>query len=298
MEEKKKKQSNGGPSEPLSNVQIKITEKEIAAVFERYKEAIIFSSAIFIEKSNNSLNDVSLQDRKENILQIYHSSRILFKLLLENGNLEIEEANKGFSLVVSSVLRTKANFIQHKSISRTLSNIYQVGKKNEKIEKIYSFFLLFFFQKEPCIEETTLATKHLKEFRNRLSHILSLYPDHPILVLLLKIIDKVIDLPVSSPLMKVLNGIEFLIKKAQEWQSYASKEVSIQTHLDTLWSIVIRWRRIELDTWSFLLEERSKVFHFAAIKEVKKKKNFFFKLNLFLGSFPLTHSGGSVFIQY
>lgn len=118
-------------------------------------------------------------------------------------------------------------------------------------------------------------------------------PEHPILNLLIKIIDRIISLPTSTPLMKVLHGIELLIKKANEWQSYASKEASIQGQLDSLWGIVIRWRRIEIDCWSHLLEECSISFHETAIKDVI--------LYVFRNCYSLfffTASGGLDYIQF
>lgn len=50
----------------------------------------------------------------------------------------------------------------------------------------------------------------------------------------------------STPLMKVLTSLEFLLSKLDEWEkTYASKRLnSVQENIDAIKSLVIRYRKI------------------------------------------------------
>ena len=53
--------------------------------------------------------------------------------------------------------------------------------------------------------------------------------------------------------MRLVNGLEVLLTKAQEWEEYAAKYVSLAERLSVLSKLVLRWRRLELRSWSGLL---------------------------------------------
>lgn len=71
----------------------------------------------------------------------------------------------------------------------------------------------------------------LKQFITRLEELILEWPEHAVLVQIMQICHRILSFPVTSPLMKVLSGLEMLLKKAQEWESYASKKVSVQGDL-------------------------------------------------------------------
>ena len=68
-------------------------------------------------------------------------------------------------------------------------------------------------------------------------------------------------LSVNVPVMKVLTGLEYILKKAQvhscllvagecvllqDWEAYASSKVSLAVHLTEITNLVIEWRKKEL----------------------------------------------------
>ena len=48
--------------------------------------------------------------------------------------------------------------------------------------------------------------------------------------------------------MKVVQGLELLLQKSEEWESYAARHVSIRPQLQQLSLLIARWRKIEVCT--------------------------------------------------
>jgi midasin len=46
--------------------------------------------------------------------------------------------------------------------------------------------------------------------------------------------------------MKILSGLEYVLKKAQDWEAYASSGVSLYGQLEALSQLILDWRRLEL----------------------------------------------------
>ena len=88
----------------------------------------------------------------------------------------------------------------------------------------------------------------------------------------MKSCDKVLSLSVMDPLMKILSGLEYILRKAQvmmmlqlrcacvhicrfrrhsllciqDWEAYAASQVSLCTQLEALTQLILDWRRMEL----------------------------------------------------
>lgn len=61
----------------------------------------------------------------------------------------------------------------------------------------------------------------------------------------------------TTPLMKMLTGMELLLEKLDEWQSYASKKLnSCHDEINTLKQLIIRYRKIQILSWRNLLNHR------------------------------------------
>lgn len=66
-------------------------------------------------------------------------------------------------------------------------------------------------------------------------------------------------------------NILFKVFKIQESNHFFFLLTIALENLDLLTNIIIRWRRLELDSWQQLLEEKFHTFRHKAIKEVSKK---------------------------
>ena len=52
-----------------------------------------------------------------------------------------------------------------------------------------------------------------------------------------------------TPLMKVLQGFELLLKACHEWDRNAHRGVAVKDEIKELSDVVLRWRRLELLCW-------------------------------------------------
>lgn len=62
----------------------------------------------------------------------------------------------------------------------------------------------------------------------------------------------------DAPLMKFLVGLELLLKTSQEWEVNAASHVSLHESLTDITKLIIRWRKLELETWPQLLERKKR----------------------------------------
>eukprot|EP00890_Picochlorum_soloecismus_P003681 jgi/Picsp_1/4313/NSC_01821-R1_type a von willebrand factor domain-containing protein len=101
--------------------------------------------------------------------------------------------------------------------------------------------------------EVNLLREPLESMQKRLFELLHNWPDHPILEQLLKICNKILDLPQDRPLKEFSTGLELILSRAQIWEETASKNVTLGEYLAPLIALAVRWQRMELDSWQGLI---------------------------------------------
>ena len=111
---------------------------------------------------------------------------------------------------------------------------------------------LYDFYNDPNIPETESILDIVCKFDKRLVVLLERWPDHAVLSHLALICRKIASFPLTSPIMKLLSGLELLLQKSQDWEAYASKEVSLREELADVSSNIVRLRKLELSTWKDL----------------------------------------------
>ncbi|XP_009998839.1 PREDICTED: midasin [Chaetura pelagica] len=110
------------------------------------------------------------------------------------------------------------------------------------------------FYQHPNIQQVRQCQPVLDSFAKEVTRLLQEWPEHPVLVQLLVVMDRIQSFPLSSPLSKFLNGLEILLAKAQDWEENASRALSLRKHLDLVTQLIIQWRRLELNCWSVSLD--------------------------------------------
>ncbi|KAG8124032.1 hypothetical protein E2320_019500 [Naja naja] len=103
------------------------------------------------------------------------------------------------------------------------------------------------FYHHPNIQQMQQCQVLLKNFHKEVKALLQDWPEHPALVQLLVVMDRICRFPLSSPLSKILNGLEILLAKSQDWEENASRAVSLRKHLDLITQMIIQWRKLELN---------------------------------------------------
>ena len=127
--------------------------------------------------------------------------------------------------------------------------------ENKEIEEGYDYY------KDPNPGEIRLLYTVLVKLMVRIAEILTEYPSAPVLGEIMIVAKKTLDLEVlSTSLMQAVTCVEQVLGKCQEWEDYASAQVSLRPVLQPLYALVKRWRQIEISTWTDLLNQRKREF--------------------------------------
>ncbi|TRZ01341.1 hypothetical protein DNTS_001208 [Danionella cerebrum] len=102
------------------------------------------------------------------------------------------------------------------------------------------------FYKDPNMSQARLCLPALEEMTKAVRQRLNDWPDHPALVQITIVIERIMSFSLSSPLAKFLNGLEILLSKSQDWENNACRAVSLRTELDAVTQLIIQWRKLEL----------------------------------------------------
>ena len=78
--------------------------------------------------------------------------------------------------------------------------------------------------------------------QRRLQELLEEWPEHPLLVQLQAICNRIMSLPACGPLKSALTGVELLLSRAQTWEEGAASHVSIAPQLAACAALARRWR--------------------------------------------------------
>ena len=65
----------------------------------------------------------------------------------------------------------------------------------------------------------------------------------------MSIMERIESFRITDPLMKFTTGLELVLEKLQEWETNAARHVSVQEQMNAVSSLVIEWRKMELDGW-------------------------------------------------
>ncbi|XP_031717305.1 midasin isoform X1 [Anarrhichthys ocellatus] len=110
------------------------------------------------------------------------------------------------------------------------------------------------FYQQPNMSEARLCLPVLEQLSVGVKQRLDDWPEHPALVQLTAVVERIMAFSLASPLAKFLNGLEILLNKAQDWENNASRSVSLRKELEPVTQLIIQWRKLELNCWSSSLD--------------------------------------------
>ncbi|KAJ3255785.1 hypothetical protein HK103_006043 [Boothiomyces macroporosus] len=115
-------------------------------------------------------------------------------------------------------------------------------------DKLYDFY------NDSNVYQARKLKPVILSYESALNKALAHWPSHAVLNNLALICRRIISFPVTSPIMKLLTGLELLLVKSEDWENYSSKEFSLKSELLEVTNLIIQWRKLELETWRELLE--------------------------------------------
>ncbi|KAL0267009.1 UNVERIFIED_CONTAM: hypothetical protein PYX00_009398 [Menopon gallinae] len=134
--------------------------------------------------------------------------------------------------------------LMHAKESNLLSSEVALLEDN----RIYDFY------KDKNVPEAEKCLEILRDLKLKSLELLNQWPEHPALVQMNVVIDRIMSFSIESPLMKFLTGLEILLQNCQHWESVAHSGVSISEHLIRLTNLIIEWRKLELQGWKCCFE--------------------------------------------
>lgn len=114
------------------------------------------------------------------------------------------------------------------------------------------------FYQQPNMSEARLCLPVLQQLTVAVKQRLEEWPEHPALVQLTVVVERILAFSLASPLAKFLNGLEIVLSKAQDWENNASRSVSLRKELEPVTQLIIQWRKLELSCWSSSLDNAAK----------------------------------------
>lgn len=98
----------------------------------------------------------------------------------------------------------------------------------------------------------------VRQIQARFYTIQDRWPEHAVPADVIAFCNEILHLNISEPVAKLLAKTEKLLEIITQWQSVASREWSVAPLVDQLTALIISWRRLELLSWSRLLDEEQK----------------------------------------
>lgn len=140
-----------------------------------------------------------------------------------------------------------------KTISGQHVGLSSLDPQAECIQGTHSTPVFYDFYRDPNPAEAISVRPVLSNFIKRLKSLLSEWTENPVLVHLAALARRILEFPLSSPLPRILTGLDLILKRAIDWEQVASSTVSLRDELDDISALVIRWRQLELQYWPRLL---------------------------------------------
>ena len=110
------------------------------------------------------------------------------------------------------------------------------------------------FYQGPNAHEASRVTPIVQSLKDRLSQLITEWPDQMVLQHLRDTCDMVLALPLTDPLPRILASLERLLLQTDDWEMYANRDNTLAQFRQTLTELIVDWRRLELACWKSLLE--------------------------------------------
>ncbi|WFD41675.1 hypothetical protein MPSI1_000307 [Malassezia psittaci] len=114
----------------------------------------------------------------------------------------------------------------------------------------------FYHDADPSTMEA--LTPILERLEKRVRSLLESFPEQAQLQQLQERCIRVAQLGMDSPIARVLAAVEQLLTYVDDWESYASRDTSLQDSVKELTALVVAWRQLELHGWHYLLDDEAR----------------------------------------
>jgi midasin len=90
--------------------------------------------------------------------------------------------------------------------------------------------------------------------QKRASELAEEWPEQMILVEISERCEALLQLPVVTPIARVLTYLESFLPKIEDWERYSSSQTTLRPLQSNIVALIVEWRRLELSSWARLLD--------------------------------------------
>lgn len=110
------------------------------------------------------------------------------------------------------------------------------------------------FYSDPNVAQAKKLVSLVLSTQSRFIQLQTSWPEHAAIQDVLVCCEEILQFKHIEPVAKFLTKVEKLHALVYEWQLVASREFSTTTLFDSITTLIINWRRLELSTWAKLLD--------------------------------------------
>ncbi|KAG8852125.1 hypothetical protein FRB96_008926 [Tulasnella sp. 330] len=169
-----------------------------------------------------------------------------------------ESSSVSVSTVLSQVLSPAhaSEKVDESSVSFRMTLLSQRRHDLHRVldQRVPNFYL------DPNVPEVRKGVVLIEAFIKRLDELISEWPDQMVLHNLRETAEAILQLELHSPVAKILSSLERLLMSSEDWERYANRDNSLKSQQQSLTTLIVEWRRLELQCWSRLLEDQAIAF--------------------------------------
>ena len=209
--------------------------------------------------------DLSSESRKQLRLRVKaHSSALVTRILAAHGDTLTSDIDAVARIMVADELENADSLViaplgQWRLLTTEPSAAALALWGDVHVEDSLQFVSpsSYDFYHDARRSETSQAAAALAALRARLAELMAEWPDHEILMRIDTVAARVQQLNLGAPVMRILTGVEMILRVAQDWELVASQAVSLASFLAPLTALVLQWRRLEVMSWPQMLASRA-----------------------------------------
>ena len=224
---------------------------------------------LIFENETKEKNQVQNNNQNEMLLKTFYRSYSIATTLIKKYNISIPFADKEkTSSLISHMLFTSSIWLNNSSFN-TKANL-DSNMFNEFDDKENCLYNIYY---DSNYQQVLVCKTLLENLANKIKELLNEWKNNPILIEIVKIVNRIKTFQLSDSLMKYLTGLEILLEKSESWQLIASQKYSLEAELKQINELVVEWRKLELKFWLNSLQ--------LEYYEIKKKTAYVWFFNIF-----------------
>ncbi|PCH39866.1 midasin [Wolfiporia cocos MD-104 SS10] len=231
-------------------------EQDFLAMFPQFEDVLestekstsVKSKKTGLSESGQSVQLARLHQAtlQNNVSRIFNVDHEFFKLRQNIVTTILAEGATSLTDRLDTDSRPFSIALLHGRLSQIHESPTQDGSRN--------------FYIDANVPEMRKALEVLRSLKARLEALIQEWPEQMVLQHIHTRCIAVLTIPAFSPLARMLSALEQLLLNIEDWEMYASRDNTLNAFQQSIITLVVSWRRLELACWYGLLETEARSF--------------------------------------